>query len=244
MWKIIIYSLLVIAAIVLIVLIALGTTRKGGNNKNNNSLYHIHQNLQGKVTNIHDVKDTKIYVVENFLSGEECEMLIKNAQGKMSPSPLTSPVDDEKYRDSETCYFTNNPLHNTIDNKICQFLGLGRNFSEDSQIQHYNTGNQFKPHHDFFHDNDFEGYAGKNSDFKGQRTWTFAVYLNDVLEGGNTEFVDLGIKIEARRGRAVIWNNLNKDGTENFNTLHCGKPVEKGEKYIVTKWFRDREQKK
>ena len=243
MWKYIIYFLLILASIALIVCIVWGTRRGSSPKKENDSLYHIHGNLSGKVSKIHDVKNTKVYIVENFLSSEECDMLVKSAQGKMSPSPLTSPVDDETYRDSETCYFTDIPLHKEIDNKICNFLGLGYDFSEPSQIQHYNTGNQFKPHHDFFHDEDFEGYAGNSADFIGQRTWTFAVYLNDVEQGGKTEFVKLGFGVHAKKGRAVIWNNLNKDGTENFQTLHCGKPVEKGEKYIVTKWFRDRSQK-
>jgi prolyl 4-hydroxylase len=36
----------------------------------------------------------------------------------------------------------------------------------------------------------------------------------------------------------LIWNNMALDGTPNLNTLHAGKPVEQGTKYIITKWFR------
>ena len=65
------------------------------------------------------------------------------------------------------------------------------------------------------------------------------IYLNDVEEGGTTYFKYLDINIKPKKGMAVIWNNLNKDGSINPNTEHCGSPVIKGEKYIITKWFRE-----
>jgi prolyl 4-hydroxylase len=37
---------------------------------------------------------------------------------------------------------------------------------------------------------------------------------------------------------ALIWNNLNPDGTPNFATRHCGEAVTRGQKVIITKWFR------
>lgn len=210
----------------------------------NNSLYHIHKRLDKISTKKYTDKDTHVYVLENFLSPGECNGLIESAQGKMTLSPLTSPVKDKKYRDSETCYFEKgNKLHNYIDQKISEKIGIENGFSEPSQIQHYKTGNQFKAHHDFFHPQDFDNYAGKNSIYKGQRTWTFTVYLNDVNKGGETEFVKMGIKIKPKKGMAVAWNNLHRNGDPNHHTMHCGKPVLEGEKYIITKWYRDRKQK-
>lgn len=212
--------------------------------RKNNSLYYIHNNMEEVSTKTFNDDNVTVYTIENFLSPRECDKLIESAQGKMSLSPLTSPTGDKNFRDSETCYFEkNNDFHKYIDQKISSKIGLSDNFSESSQIQHYRVGNQFKPHHDFFHPHDFENYAGKNSHYKGQRTWTFTVYLNDVVEGGETEFVEMGLKIKPKRGMAVVWNNLLENGDTNQRTLHCGKPVIRGEKYIITKWFRDRQQK-
>ena len=50
------------------------------------------------------------------------------------------------------------------------------------------------------------------------------------------------IKIKPKKGMAVVWNNLLENGDLNYHTMHCGKPVLEGEKYIITKWFRDRKQ--
>ena len=115
-----------------------------------------------------------------------------------------------------------------IENKICEKLELSLNSAEPSQIQHYKVGNQFKAHHDFFHsDGDYEKFAGENSNYKGQRTWTFTIYLNDVDKGGATEFVKLNKSVTPKTGRAVIWNNLKPNGDLNYQTLHRGTPVEK-----------------
>jgi prolyl 4-hydroxylase len=36
----------------------------------------------------------------------------------------------------------------------------------------------------------------------------------------------------------LIWNNLNEDGSVNSNTIHQAHPIIKGEKTVITKWFR------
>ena len=75
------------------------------------------------------------------------------------------------------------------------------------RIQHYGVGNQFKAHYDYFHPgHDDEALS------KGQRTWTFAIYLNDVDEGGTTDLVRMGESIQPKTGRAVVWSNLQSDG--------------------------------
>ena len=74
----------------------------------------------------------------------------------------------------------------------------------------------------------------------GNRTWTFMIYLNDTLQGGGTAFPNINEVFYPKRGRAVVWNNLKADGRGNPFTMHCGEPVEAGEKFIITKWFRER----
>src|SRR3546814_7418310 len=65
------------------------------------------------------------------------------------------------------------------------------------------------------------------------------IYLNDVAEGGATWFPTAGIRVAPKRGLLLAWNNMKPDGTPNEMTLHEGMPVEKGVKYIITKWFRE-----
>ena len=63
------------------------------------------------------------------------------------------------------------------------------------------------------------------------------IYLNDVSKGGETEFTKIDKRFKPLRGNAIIWNNLNEDGSTNENTMHQAHPVIEGEKVIITKWF-------
>ena len=66
------------------------------------------------------------------------------------------------------------------------------------------------------------------------------VFLNEVEQGGETHFTDIGIQIEPKTGVLLIWNNALPDGSPNESTIHAGTPVLKGTKYIITKWYRTR----
>lgn len=58
--------------------------------------------------------------------------------------------------------------------------------------------------------------------------WQF--YLNDVEDGGETEFLYQGRKIEARKGRLVI-------APAGFTHTHKGHVSRSGDKYIATSWI-------
>ena len=94
-----------------------------------------------------------------------------------------------------------------------------------------------KPHTDWFTRNsdEWNTYAAR----EGQRTWTFMLYLNNVEEGGETKYTDLDITIKPKEGMGIIWNNMDSKGKDIQETIHWGKPPIKGEKFIITKWFRE-----
>jgi len=75
---------------------------------------------------------------------------------------------------------------------------------------------------------------------EAQRVSTVFVYLNDVMEGGGTDFPRLGVHVEPERGKAVKFLNCGDDGRPNPETLHAGLPVIRGEKWLATLWFWDR----
>ena len=66
------------------------------------------------------------------------------------------------------------------------------------------------------------------------------IYLNDVEDGGTTDFPRIGVAIPPQRGALIVWNNCLPDGSLNQDTLHAGTPVITGTKYIITKWYRTR----
>jgi len=62
------------------------------------------------------------------------------------------------------------------------------------------------------------------------RAFVFSVYLNDVEEGGETEFLHFSKRVKPKTGRIVIWPAA-------FPYLHRGNPPLSGEKYILTSWM-------
>jgi hypothetical protein len=62
-----------------------------------------------------------------------------------------------------------------------------------------------------------------------QRLLTWILYLNDVNEGGETEFLYQHMRVKPEQGTLVIWPAA-------FTHTHRGNPPLSNEKYIVTGW--------
>ncbi len=184
----------------------------------------------------------QLYIWQDFLSPDECSQLIEASIDRVRPSTVTQSNGDPYYRTSSTCDLVevDHPIVAQIDDKISQALGINLTYSEAIQAQKYEVGQEFKTHTDYFEPgtDEFRHHAAE----RGQRTWTFMIYLNTTPKGGATHFTDIKRKVKPKAGRAVIWNNLTKDGAPNPHTSHHGMPVEEGEKIIITKWFRDKGQ--
>ena len=184
---------------------------------------------------------TQIYTFDNFLPPEDCQILIEESNKKLRPSTVSNVKDEvvvSKDRTSKTAdlhYFSSSYL-NQIDNKITSFMGLNPFTGEIMQTQKYKPGEYYRAHTDYFHPltREYKTYT----EWMGQRTWTFMLYLNDVEEGGETYFKHLKLKVKPKQGMAIFWNNLYKNGIPNPKTLHEACPPISGDKYVITKWFR------
>lgn len=185
-----------------------------------------------------ETEKAQLYVLEDFMSGWECDQIVKIVNAHLRPSTVTGDSGDTKFRTSSTCDLSlcHEPLVTAVDQKIAAALGIGLAYSEGIQAQKYQVGQQFKPHTDYFKPGDYSSHAST----RGNRTWTFMVYLNETPKGGGTQFVNIGRTFYPKKGTAVAWNNLYPDGKPNPDTLHSGMPVEEGEKIIITKWFREK----
>jgi len=186
----------------------------------------------------------EIYKIENFLNREECDKLIEMINSSNLISSQTINVSDKNevnsFRTSKTSYFENkNELIDNIEDRICKTLGINNRFAEQMQGQKYEIGQEFKLHTDYFN----KELLLKSQTIKSQRTWTFMIYLNDMPDnesGGHTSFPYAYLSFQPKMGTAVIWNNL-INGSPNVYSSHHGMPILKGEKYIITKWFKESE---
>jgi prolyl 4-hydroxylase len=187
-------------------------------------------------------KNLEIYKMEHFLSDEECDSLLEEINKEtFSNSTITNVNESDKnYRTSSTCYLDSKSkgMYQKLDKKICNILNISKYRSEPMQAQKYSVGQEFKQHTDYFCNTDYNKDHLKNG---GQRTWTFMIYLNNVDEGGETRFNLVDLDFAPVKGCAIFWNNLNKNANENVFSTHGGLPILKGEKYIITKWFRQNE---
>jgi hypothetical protein len=62
------------------------------------------------------------------------------------------------------------------------------------------------------------------------RVLAWSIYLNDVDEGGETEFLYQSERVKAKKGKIVIF-------PAGFMHTHRGNPPISNEKYILTGWF-------
>jgi prolyl 4-hydroxylase len=185
-------------------------------------------------------ENLEIYSISNFLTEEECdELLISINNENFIKSKITNKNEpDKNFRTSTTAnLFTTNPIYEKLNNKICNYLGIQKEKGETIQAQKYYLGQEFKLHNDYFSRTD---ECNKEHLLKGgQRTYTFMIYLNNVKEGGCTQFPLANLTLQPIKCTAIIWNNLDKDNNDNIYSKHCGMPIIDGEKIIITKWFRE-----
>ena len=62
------------------------------------------------------------------------------------------------------------------------------------------------------------------------RIFAFMTYLNDVEEGGTTDFEFYGLKIKPEKGKTLIW-------PAEWTHAHTGSTLNGGSKYIITGWL-------
>ena len=182
----------------------------------------------------------ELFQLRRFLSAEHCERLIGLIEKDRRPSTLADAGDDHYFRTSETCDLNaEEPAVRELEALLVALNGIDPTHGEPVQGQRYDVGQEFKAHCDYFNRSgkDWDRYCS----VAGQRTWTFMVYLNEVAAGGATRFKALGKTFQPETGKLLCWNNRRPDLTENPSTIHHGMKVRKGVKYVITKWYREKE---
>jgi prolyl 4-hydroxylase len=200
--------------------------------------------IDGHIVGVSLSVDTPtVRVLENILSEQECDQLIELARPRLQRA-LT--VDSEggqqvdQRRTSEGVFFTLDeyPLVGRIERRLAALLGMPVSHGEGLQVLHYLPGQEYEPHFDWF-DPELPGY-GAITAAGGQRIASVVMYLNTPTLGGGTAFPEIGLTVTARRGSAVYFAYEGGD----LSSLHAGLPVQKGEKWIATKWLRERPYRK
>jgi prolyl 4-hydroxylase len=195
-----------------------------------------------RVQVVQTVKHPRIVVFANLLSAEECEALIAAARQRLSRSlTVETKTGGETLnvdRTSDGMFFERgeNEVVKRIEARIANLLNWPLDFGEGLQILRYSPGAQYRPHYDYFDPKE----PGTPTILRrgGQRVGTLVMYLQEPEQGGATTFPDIGLEVAPVRGSAVFFSYDRADPAT--RTLHGGAPVLTGEKWVATKWLRER----
>jgi hypothetical protein len=110
--------------------------------------------------------------------------------------------------------------------------------AEGPTILHYSVGQQITNHFDFVNLEaaDYEQLIEQ----RGERIITFLLYLNDDYDGGETDFPRLRVRHKGRRRGGLFFTNALPNGKPDLRMVHAGLPPTRGEKWIVSQFFRSR----
>jgi len=157
----------------------------------------------------------------------------------------------KKQRTSRFIHFTKqlDSTITTIEQRACDLLSVPNDNIEPLQLVKYNIGQYFNVHHDLgvlYDDGSVEMPQRRNALLSPpRRIVTILVYLNDVNQcnGGSTRFpmltAQLGegitkedqcdgddiLEIYPKRGMAVMWCNITKDGLPDPRVVHSGEAL-------------------
>lgn len=165
-----------------------------------------------------------IFVIEDFLSKEECEELIQKSEqigyeeakvqmGENRQSILKG------VRNNNRILYTDETLAKKLFERAKPFLNneVGMyevdGLNEMFRFYKYSPGQRFKMHRD--------GSFKRNE--KEESFFTFLIYLNEEFEGGATEFEDL-FTIQPKTGNLLVFYHPYR---------HEGRIIESGFKYAL-----------
>jgi hypothetical protein len=123
--------------------------------------------------------------------------------------------------------FTNALMNNCLKEYCRKYPGLAgfpdaekKVSIQDTKIQKTVPGQGY---HVWHHEHGTSGRAPR-------RLLAFSLYLNDVAEGGETEFLYQKVRFKPIMGQMLIWPSY-------FTHAHRGNQPLSGEKYIITGWI-------
>ncbi|KAL4377330.1 hypothetical protein GQ457_02G019820 [Hibiscus cannabinus] len=196
----------------------------------------------------------RAFIYKGFLTSEECDHLITMAKDKLEKSMVSDNVSgksvESTVRTSSGMFLkkAQDEVVADIESRIAAWTFLPIENGESIQILHYEHGQKYEPHFDYFQDK-------FNQELGGHRFATVLMYLSDVESGGETVFPNAegaltqvkdeswsdcaknGFAVKPRKGDALLFFSLHPDASTDAESLHRSCPVMKGEKWAATKWI-------
>lgn len=191
-------------------------------------------------------KTPRVFTAERLLPLPACAWLIEQARSKLAAAPIKDPVTGrhELHPGRSNSVAGSHNLEPDVVMQLCCLRIAGAiqapmTQQESTNILHYAPGQEYGPHYDFVRETEAEAFRAELQ-LVGQRMATVLVYLNEGYEGGETHFPLLNWSFKGKPGDALIFWNISATGERERNSLHAGLPVTSGEKWLLSKWVREK----
>lgn len=182
-----------------------------------------------------------IRTIADLLPAWACDYVVALAGPGLSRAMVVDERGGESVRQARTNTVVNFGLIDSdvvlelINTRLANAAGLPPERAEGLGVLHYAPGEEYAPHVDYIPDT---AANAPQLAARGQRVRTLLVYLNEGFEGGATEFPRLDRAFRPPRGSALIFDSVTPQGQVDPLTLHRGAPPTRGEKWVISKWFR------
>jgi hypothetical protein len=194
--------------------------------------------MEKKINNI----DNFIGIYDNYVPKQICDEIINYFEHKKKFGLFFDRLNSEKVGALEKKDATVPLNYNLVEEWFESFKPLFVNF--DIALRHYvvHSGLEKTLNSDLKYTTmriqktlPGEGYhlwhVEKSSGFDYiNRILAFTIYINEVENGGETEYLYKSQSLKPVTGRVVIW-------PAGFPYVHRGNPPLKGEKYLITSWM-------
>ena len=183
----------------------------------------------------------------DFVSREECAHLIYNTVDALArPGQYTGKSINGL---TESAQFTgrgrllgalnSDTVVRTIEQRIAARTGFTVDRIEPCSIIAYEPGEEYQPHVDYFSAEQMERNRTDRMDFSGQRVATFLMCLQAPLLGGETVYESSGLSLHYESGMAALHYNVTPDGAPDRHSVHRGRPVQSGQKWLMRTTLRE-----
>ena len=177
--------------------------------------------------------DPPIYIVDKFLSKDECNYIITLSKNQVQKSLVVDAVTGQGVhhpsRTSESCYHGYDLKW--LVSRVHRLTGVPQECQEPAQVARYHTGQFYLSH--------LDALSKDKLIDENQRIGTVLIYLNNVQTGGATFFNNLNIRVQPKEGSALIFFPSKMDGTILDSMLHTAEDAS-DTKWVSQVWLRNK----
>eukprot|EP00914_Ancora_sagittata_P009139 GHVO01017603.1.p1 GENE.GHVO01017603.1~~GHVO01017603.1.p1 ORF type:complete len:374 (-),score=93.66 GHVO01017603.1:40-1161(-) len=153
-------------------------------------------------------REPPVMVMPDFLTGDECQHILDQCVDRWEGEP------------GSRCSFTAKPQLSTCIERVALRVAAATNTDPHliatPIVAKYLEGEEF--------------VAYLDGDTVEQ---TLMVFLNDVAEGGETDFPELGFQLRPHMGIGVLWRNVDENGRVDIRSAHQSLTSVGETKYVV-----------